>query len=123
MKQGAIPNPPASLKASGLGRKFWRDVLREYELEASDLLVLEQAGVALDRGAAARELIDLGGLLIKGSRGGLTKNPALAIEARAERAFLAARKELALDRADGAQARQERTLRGRFAGPEIRRTG
>ena len=55
-----IPKPPKYLKVDG--RKFWRGVLRDYEiLECHDLKLLAEAASCIDRISEAREEIEKAG--------------------------------------------------------------
>ncbi len=86
--------PPAHL--SDASKRFWRRVLREYELETHHLAILTVACEALDRLTEAREAITRDGAYIAG-RFGIKAHPALAVENAARGAALKAIRELGLD--------------------------
>ncbi len=71
------PEPPESLGVSG--RRLWESVVALRRLPAHELVLLELAGVALDRAQMARADIDKNGLTVSG-RFGDKSNPAIAVE-------------------------------------------
>lgn len=81
----ATPKAPAHLRAAT--RRWFRQVLREWRLEAHHVRLLTLACVAWDRAEAARELIDADGLLVRSARGGPRVHPALRVEDASRRAF------------------------------------
>ena len=82
--------PPSGLGPAG--RSLWRrvvaDVPADVELDARDLIFLEQAGRASDRVSELEELIARDGLMIAGSKGQDRLHPAVA-EARMQRQLVA----------------------------------
>lgn len=90
------PNAPTHLKAPTL--KWWRGVIRDYQLEPHHVRLLTLAGEAFDRAQQARELIEHDGLVVPtGSDGGLKAHPAIAIERDSRLAFARLLRELDLD--------------------------
>jgi len=79
----AVPKPPAGL--ADPGRKFWRDVLRVYELAPAELLTLHRVCVSVDTLAAMDAEIHEQGLSVKGSRGQVIPNRMLKLWCEAER--------------------------------------
>ncbi|HPK04047.1 MAG TPA: P27 family phage terminase small subunit [Candidatus Sumerlaeota bacterium] len=90
-----IPTPPKNLERSG--RRVWKTVLSEYELDGSAREVLAVACLALDRAEGARELIAEHGILLVDRFGQQKANPAAAIERDARGQFLSAMRQLGLD--------------------------
>lgn len=78
---------PASLEASG--RKLWRSVLRTYELNPADLLLLDRACRCADRLARIDELVAISRPLVKGSVGQLRPSPLYAQANEADRMLAA----------------------------------
>lgn len=109
-----VPKPPPHLRRHG--KKLWRTVCADWELEhdASDLEVLALAAEAADRAAQAREeLRQAGGLTILDRFGTVKPHPAVEIEskARAQAAALVeqiSRGQIAFRRLELASERQER---------------
>jgi P27 family predicted phage terminase small subunit len=60
-------------------RRFYRQVVRAYDLEAHHLRLLVLACEAMDRGQEARDAIDRDGAYVQG-RFGPKAHPALAVE-------------------------------------------
>ena len=79
---------PAPKGLDKRGRRFWRDVLRSYELQADELLVLESASKTLDLIARIEEELADSPLTVKGSMGQQREHPLLS-EVRQQRALLA----------------------------------
>jgi hypothetical protein len=73
-------------------RKFWAEVVGEYELEAEALLTLRAACENWDRAQQARELVNQDGLVLNGKR-----HPAVDIEKQAYGLFLRSIRQLGLD--------------------------
>ncbi|WP_312015860.1 P27 family phage terminase small subunit [Bradyrhizobium sp. JYMT SZCCT0428] len=89
------PKAPAHLSDST--RVWWRLVVRDYELEAHHLRLLQAAGECWDRLQQARELLARDGLVIEGREGGMRPHPAAAIERDSRIAFARLIRELDLD--------------------------
>jgi len=87
--------PPKHL--STRSRRFWRDVLRDFDLEPSGLAILRVACEAMDRMDEARSLVTAEGLTVEG-RLGPRAHPALSIERDARLAMLRALRALGLDK-------------------------
>lgn len=81
MSASRIANPP---KGAGVeGRRLWRAVLKEYELEEHELTLLRQAVRVADMCSDLQEVVDREGPLLAGRA-----HPAL-VELRAQRILLA----------------------------------
>jgi hypothetical protein len=78
--------PPKGLAARG--RKFWRDVLADFELATAELELLAEACRAVDQIDALAAAVDEHGTMTKGSTGQLVVNPAIP-QLNATRALLA----------------------------------
>ena len=63
------PRPPAGLEKAG--KRVWREILDEFDLDSRERIVLEQACRQLDSVADLEALIDESGLVSRGSRGQL----------------------------------------------------
>lgn len=75
---------PAPPKGSGVeGRRLWRAVLNEYELEEHELSLLRQAVRVADLCTALQDRVDAEGIMVAGRA-----HPAL-VELRAQRILLA----------------------------------
>jgi len=92
-----IPGAPKHLKKES--KRFWRDVIREYELEDSaSLKTLEQACESLDRiREAQKSMFEAGGALYKTPTGFWKRHPGVDVERGARGQFLQAMKQLGLD--------------------------
>jgi len=92
----AMPDPPIHLSAEAAA--WWRDVLRDYELEPHHVRLLQAAGEAWDRMQQARKaLADHGGLTFIDSAGNMKLHPAEAVERNSRTAFARLVRELDLD--------------------------
>lgn len=78
-------------------KRWWREVLDEYDLEASDLRLLTLAGEAWDRGQQAREIVDRDGMTFLDRFGQPKPRPEIAIERDSRIGFARLLRELALD--------------------------
>ncbi len=88
------PKAPAHLRDDG--RRLWRRIVCEFELQAHHLAVLCAACDALDRQTEARRAIDTDGAYLPG-RFGTKAHPALAVERDARLAMVRCLRELGLD--------------------------
>jgi P27 family predicted phage terminase small subunit len=77
-KMKKLPKPPSHLKTAT--RRWWKMVLENFDLEESELPLLEAACVSWDRACEARRLIDEQGLTVSDRFGQLKANPACGIE-------------------------------------------
>jgi len=89
-----LPAPPSHL--SEATQNWWRDVVRDYDLEAHHLRLLEAAADAWDRMTTARTTLLAEGLTIDGPNGKKT-HPCVNIERDARAAFTRTLRELDLD--------------------------
>jgi phage terminase small subunit len=89
-KSSKPPEPASHLSVEM--RKFWAEVVGEYELEAEALLTLQVAAEAWDRAQQARELVTKEGLVLANRR-----HPALETERQCHATFLKAIRALGLD--------------------------
>jgi phage terminase small subunit len=90
--------PPAPTHLTAPTADWWREIVSEYQLEQSDLLVLETAATQWDRAVTAREAITASefGPFVKDRFGQLKPHPAVDVEQNATRLFLAAIRQLGL---------------------------
>jgi phage terminase small subunit len=91
------PSTPAPAHLSERTQALWADVVGDWELEAHQLRILEEALVALDRSEQARELIAEDGPVVKDRFDQLKAHPAVAIERDARIAAARMFRELNLD--------------------------
>jgi P27 family predicted phage terminase small subunit len=89
-----LPPPPAHL--SKAMQSWWREVVREYELEPHHLLLLRVACDAHDRLREAQDVLAREGLTLETSTG-RKMHPAVLIERDSRTAFMKAIRELDLD--------------------------
>lgn len=78
--------PPTHLGPEGLA--FWTATVEAYALDASGLILLDQACSCLDTIAAAREVITKEGLIVSSQRGGSRLHPAVVLERDSRLALL-----------------------------------
>lgn len=102
-----LPEPPKHLSPSS--RRWWADVVRNFELESHHLKLLSLAAEALDRTEQARAQIAKDGMTVPGRFGPRT-HPAVAIERDSRLAFARLLRELDLD-ADMPSERRPPALR------------
>ena len=102
----ADPAPPAHLAEETAA--WWSDVVAEYELEPHHVRLLTLAAEAWDRGAGARELIEVDGAVVADRFGQLKTHPAVAIERDARIAFARLVRELCLDESAPGEVRPPR---------------
>ena len=90
------PNPPAHLSAEAAA--WWRQVLRDYELEPHHLRILQCAGEAWDRmQEARRDLATHGSLTFTTAAGTIRAHPSVGIERDCRTGFARMVRELGLD--------------------------
>ena len=89
------PKAPAHLKDST--KVWWRNVVREWALEAHHVHLLTLAAEALERATDAQALLARDGLIIAGREGGVRPHPAVAIRRDAEISFARLLRDLDLD--------------------------
>lgn len=89
-----LPAPPSHL--SEATQQWWRDVVRDYDLESHHLKLLEAAADAWDRTVTARTTLLAEGLTVEGGKG-RKQHPCVAIERDARAAFARLIRELDLD--------------------------
>ncbi len=90
----ATPKAPTHLSAEA--RKFWRDVVAQFEMQPYDLQLLGAACESLDRMREAQKTVAADGPYVDG-RFGLRAHPGLAVERDSRIALMRALRELALD--------------------------
>lgn len=95
MKRPRRPKPPAHLKPDTA--RWFREVVRDYELESHHLRLLTAAAECWDRLQEARVILDRDGLTISTGDGGLKGHPAIAVERDSRLAFARLVRELDLD--------------------------
>lgn len=91
------PKPPPHLTPRA--RRLWREIVDGFELEGHHLRILEVALTAMDRGAAARAVIDKEGAVFPDRFGQPKPRPEVAIERDAAITFMRGLRELGLDSA------------------------
>lgn len=78
-------------------KRFWYDVLNEFEIEPSLLTILKTSANALQRLLDAQEIINEQGLTFTTNSGNIKKHPAIEIEKVSRIGFLQSFKALGLD--------------------------
>jgi P27 family predicted phage terminase small subunit len=89
-----LPAPPGHL--SPAMQAWWREVMKDYDLEAHHLRLLEAACDAWDRMVQARETLAKEGLTVV-TKNGTKRHPCADIERDSRTAFQRALRELDLD--------------------------
>lgn len=92
--QPEAPKPPSHLRPAT--KRWWSETVRDYDLEAHHLKLLQAAAEAWDRLGEARVLLRREGIVVEG-RFGAKAHPAVAIERDARTAFARLIRELDLD--------------------------
>ena len=78
-------------------KKWYLQILKDYELSVSELEVLKMACEALDTCEQARQEVQEHGLLIKGRYDNVRENPAVRLQMQAAASFAKLLKSLGLD--------------------------
>ena len=91
--------PPAGLARPG--RQLWRDILREWELDARELAILKRAAKQADTNDALEKAIRRDGLMIEGASGQRRLNAAVSELRQGQLALARLLGEMALPAADG----------------------
>src|SRR5258706_257726 len=86
-------------------RKWFRQVLADFELEDHHMRLLQLAGESWDRGQAARAVLDEKGLTFDDRFGAPRARPEVAIERDSRIAFARLIRELGIDVAQPAESR------------------
>ena len=108
-KKPATLRPPRHLRAAT--RRWWLNVVSDWQLEEHHIRLLTLAGESWDRCAQARELIAAEGLTTQTKTGGARLHPAVRVETDAKLAFARLLRELDLDVAPPAEAKRPPALR------------
>ena|SRR5665213_1349408 len=87
--------PPGNLSAAG--KRLWKSVCEEYELEERHMKTLQAVCEQTDRAASARLLVEAEGVCIKDRFNQSKEHPGVAIERNAQLAALRLMRELGLD--------------------------
>lgn len=95
MKATNGSTPPADL--SPAAKRWWLEVISEYELESSHVHLLTLAARALDRGEEARKILRRGGLSFRDDHGVLRIRPEVTVEKASAVLFARLLRELRLD--------------------------
>jgi hypothetical protein len=90
-----LPKTPSELGQSG--RKFFKKIVAEFELDSHHIELLTLAGKCLDRIESAREILDTEGIVTHDRFGTPKPHPACAIELQNKTIFARLVRELALD--------------------------
>ena len=85
-----LPRAPRGL--SERSKRIWKDVLEEWALDKSLLVLLRVALEALDRREEARKVIKKDGIVVVSPSGMQRAHPALKIERESTSAFLSKRR-------------------------------
>lgn len=101
--------PPRHLRAST--RRWWRDVVSTWELQAHHVRLLTLAAESWDRCVEAREQIKRDGLTVPTKAGGPRLHPCVRVETAARIAFSRLLRELDLDVAPPAETKRPPALR------------
>jgi P27 family predicted phage terminase small subunit len=80
---------PATIKTKE-GRKIWKDVTNNWELDESMIILLTVALEAFERLQQAKRILDKTGLIIKTPSGQVKKNPCVEVEKVSRQNFLMA---------------------------------
>ena len=91
----SVPRPPKELRSET--KRWWRQIVSDYELESHHLRLLTLAGLAWDRAQQATEEIKATGAYVLDRYGCPKQHPALAIEMNNRVLFARMLRELALD--------------------------
>lgn len=103
-----IKGPEAPSHLSEATKRWWDQVVTDYELEPHHLRLLRLAAEAWDRGQEAREAINKNGLTFFDRFGTPKARPEVAIERDSRIAFARLLRELCLDLEEPAEARPPR---------------
>lgn len=91
----ALPLAPKHLRPET--RRWWRSIVRDWNLESHERALLTAAAETWDRIQEARELIDEQGITVVDRFGQAKPHPALSVERLSRLAFARLVKALALD--------------------------
>lgn len=80
--------PPPELVRGGRGRRLWLAVIREFDLDDREMVILAEAAATLDRIDGLNALVEADGPMVPGSAGQPVLHPALG-EQRQQRVVLA----------------------------------
>ena len=94
---GALGRPKAPKHLRTTTRKWFENVIDEYDLEPSDIRLLTLAGEAWDRGQQAREVVDRDGMTFTDRFGQPKARPEIGIERDSRIGFARLLRELSLD--------------------------
>ena len=115
MKKAATPRPPAGLKAST--RRWFLDVVTEWELDPHHHRLLALACQAWDEASAAAAMVSAEGLVLVMPSGAKRPHPAIRIANEARGVFVRCLRELDLDVAPPAEGKRPPSLHSvRFGG-------
>lgn len=93
--RSADPAPPKHLSAAM--RRWWRQIVRGYVLEAHHVRLLEGAATAWDRAQAARLMVEAEGSVYRDRFGQPKEHPAAHVERQSLVTFARLTRELGLD--------------------------
>lgn len=86
--------PPGHLQAEG--RRFYEQMVEEYDFEIHELRLLRLAAEQVDLQHQARRSVRQGGITITAKSGAIKPNPALSVERQATRLLQSLLRQLAL---------------------------
>lgn len=94
--KNGLPEPPKNLSLDA--KKLWTDLVAEYTLtDVAGMAILEAGLESFDRARAAKELLDVEGMVVEDRWSQKKSHPATAIERDSRAAWLSALKMLNLD--------------------------
>jgi P27 family predicted phage terminase small subunit len=114
IKLSKTPGPPAYLRLAT--RRWWLEVVTDWQLEAHHIRLLTLACESWDRGQDARELLKAEGLTTTSRLGERRAHPAVAIERDSRLAFARILRELDLDLTAPAETVRSPRLRSMTGG-------
>ena len=103
-------SPQAPKHLSSTSKKWWRQVMSDFDLESHHVLLLTSATELLDRGQDARRLVEAEGAVIPDRFGAPREHPAAKLERDSKIAFTRILRELGLDVVEAGEAARPPSL-------------
>lgn len=94
-KSRLAPKAPAHLR--DVSKQFWRVVVKQYELEAHHVRLLQIACESWDRALEAREAVSASGPYFTDRNANIKPHPGIAVEQQSRKQFIASLREIGLD--------------------------